>query len=82
MAIKDYTGQRFGRLLVVERLPKYKNGYTYYRCKCDCGNEIVTYSAQFVCGKTISCGCYSKEMAKEMPLIKASAIALAIQGTS
>lgn len=65
MAIKDYTGQRFGRLLVVERLPKYKNGYTYYRCKCDCGNEIITYSAQFVCGKTISCGCYSKEMAKE-----------------
>lgn len=65
MGYKDYTGQKFNRLLVLERLPNYRNGYTYYRCKCDCGNEIVVYSSAFVCGKTKSCGCYAIEKVKE-----------------
>ena len=65
MGYKDYTGQKFNRLLVLERLPKYKNGYTYYRCRCDCGNEIIVFSSAFVCGKTKSCGCYAKEKTRE-----------------
>lgn len=65
MAEKNYVGQRFGRLEVVERLPKYRNGYTYYRCKCDCGGETITYSSQLVGGKTRSCGCLANEEARE-----------------
>lgn len=61
---KDYVGQKFGRLTVLERLPKYRHGLTFYRCICDCGNETIVYSGQFVCGKTKSCGCLAKEMAK------------------
>lgn len=63
--IKDYVGQKFGRLTIIERLPKYKNGYTYYKCKCDCGNIIILYSGAFVSGKTKSCGCYNKEIVRK-----------------
>jgi hypothetical protein len=34
----DLTGQRFGRLVVLERRPQpYKA--TRYLCQCDCGNQ-------------------------------------------
>jgi len=38
----DLTGQRFGRLLVVERYVRtgHRNR-TYWRCVCDCGNESI-----------------------------------------
>lgn len=62
---KDYTGQKFGRLKIIERSEKYRNGYTYYKCKCDCGNETILYSGAFVSGKTTSCGCYNREINKK-----------------
>lgn len=41
----DLTGQRFGRLVVVERAENYTspNGQqqTQWLCKCDCGNSII-----------------------------------------
>ena len=33
----DLTGQKFGRLLVLERAEN-KYGRTAWKCKCDCGN--------------------------------------------
>lgn len=62
---KDYTGQKFGRLTVIERLEKYRNGYTYYKCKCDCGKETILYSSAFISGKTSSCGCYNRDVARK-----------------
>ena len=38
----DLTGQRFGRLVVLERCGVSKNGYVLWRCKCDCGNDALT----------------------------------------
>ena len=35
----DLTGKRFGRLLVLERLPHTEKLYKY-KCLCDCGNII------------------------------------------
>lgn len=54
---KDYTGQRFGKLVVSEMLYNYKNNETYCKCSCDCGNEIVTRANGLVTGNTSSCGC-------------------------
>ena len=34
---KDLIGQRFGRLVVIEKLPS-KNRRCWWKCKCDCGN--------------------------------------------
>ena len=36
----DLTGQRFGRLTVIERAGKASNGKATWKCQCDCG-EIV-----------------------------------------
>jgi len=46
----DFTGQRFGKILVLERDLEYeknknlKGSYVYWKCKCDCG-RIVTYTS-------------------------------------
>ena len=42
---RDLTGEKFGRLLVVERLKeRTHNRHVVYKCKCDCG-EVVNVTA-------------------------------------
>lgn len=52
----DLTGQRFGFLTAVERLPRYRNNETFYRCVCDCGAEKIVQSGNLKSGHTRSCG--------------------------
>lgn len=54
---KDITGQRFGLLVVQERLPKDKSGKTSWICKCDCGNTVIETSYRLRRGEAKSCGC-------------------------
>lgn len=56
-ARKDYIGQKFGKLTVLEMLYNYKNNQTYCKCSCDCGKEIITRANGLVTGNTTSCGC-------------------------
>jgi len=42
---KDLTGQKFGRLTVVERAES-KNRRTRILCKCECGKEITLFTRQ------------------------------------
>ena len=56
----DLTGQKIGRLLVLEKLPD-KNGWTQFKCKCDCGNETIVSGNALRYGITQSCGCLQKE---------------------
>lgn len=58
------VGQRFGRLQVLEVLPK-SGRYLYLRCVCDCGTECVKRKSHVVSGRTKSCGCYSADVARE-----------------
>lgn len=63
----DLTGQRFGRLLVVEDLGYFKKEGTktkrhWFRCICDCGNELITSLDSLKGGNSNSCGCLSKEV--------------------
>ena len=53
---KDFTGQKFGLLTAVERLPRYKGGSTFYRCTCECGREKIVSSGNLSSGHTRSCG--------------------------
>lgn len=59
--MRDLTGQRFGRLTVIERAKNGKPGIVNWLCKCDCGNykEVNAYSLH--AGLTQSCGCYRNE---------------------
>lgn len=58
--IKDFTGQRFGKLTVIEQVENRTcdNGTSLIQwlCKCDCGNEIKVTSKSLRGGKK-SCGC-------------------------
>ena len=54
----DLTGQRFGKLTVVEK-STFNNFRTnvLWRCRCDCGNETTAWSYALRRGDTTSCGC-------------------------
>jgi hypothetical protein len=54
---KDLTGQKFGRLTVVNRVGENNGVFTMWSCKCDCGNECSTSSKNLIYGRTNSCGC-------------------------
>lgn len=64
-SIKDYTGERFGRLVALSRADDYISPsgtrHVQWLCRCDCGNETVVDVCQLVGGKTKSCGCLHKE---------------------
>ena len=69
---EDLTGQRFGRLIVVERVEDlhHPNGSysVQWRCVCDCGTYVTVTSGNLKSGHTISCGCVSS--ANEMKIAK------------
>lgn len=48
-------GDRFVRLVALERIVKDK--LPYWKCRCDCGNEIVVLENNLKRGNTKSCGC-------------------------
>lgn len=60
-AFIDLTGQKFGRLTVIDRAPN-KNGRSAWNCICDCGNTIQVISKSLRSGNTKSCGCLHKEL--------------------
>lgn len=59
------VGQRFGRLVVIDRAEDYVspqgNRSTRWLCRCDCGNEIITAWSVLKAGRAVSCGCKKKE---------------------
>ena len=57
----DLTGQKFGRLTVVQFDHK-ENGRKYYLCQCDCGNFKIVSNHSLKSGNTKSCGCLHKEI--------------------
>lgn len=64
--IKDMTGQKFGRLTVIEYSYSDKYGNARWLCKCDCGNETIAIGKGLRCGDTKSCGCKRIERAKTL----------------
>lgn len=58
--VDDMRGKRFGRLTALEPTSERKNGYTVWRCKCDCGGEILVPSRSLKRGWTTNCGCMPK----------------------
>lgn len=61
---KDITGQRFGRLVAVERAGRNYARLAMWKCVCDCGNEKICTGASLRSGNTKSCGCLQRDVAK------------------
>lgn len=58
----DLSGNRFGRLIVLECIGSDKHHKRLYRCLCDCGKEKITTQALLKRGEVTSCGCKQKEV--------------------
>ena len=57
MKLIDLTGQRFGRLTVIERDGWSNAWQTMWLCQFDCGNITRVERGNLVRGNTRSCGC-------------------------
>ena len=44
-------------LTTIERVENEKNGQTRWKCRCDCGNEIITRTTRLRNGEKTHCGC-------------------------
>lgn len=64
----NLTGQKFGRLLVLERVENYiqPNGTikARWKCLCECGKRCIVCSSELRYGRTKSCGCFKLEKIK------------------
>lgn len=63
--VKDLTGKRFGRLLVLGHagvVPSGSKMFHAWSCKCDCGKETIALGNPLKRNETTSCGCLWKEV--------------------
>lgn len=65
---KDYVGKRFGKLTVMEYGGReYRNTgrsratINLWKCRCDCGREVMVPQSELQSGDSQSCGCLQKE---------------------
>ena len=62
---EDLTGQKFGRLTVVERAEDRitsKRRHIRWDCTCDCGTKhVIVTTSSLKSGNSKSCGCLQKE---------------------
>ena len=63
--LKDLTGKKFGRLLVLSRAENYVSpkgaSMIRWNCLCDCGKETNVLGDALIREYTKSCGCYALE---------------------
>lgn len=60
----DLLGKRFGRLVVVEKLDQRQDRYQLWRCRCDCGGEILVNTKRLTRGTVTHCGCLPQTTAR------------------
>lgn len=61
----DLSGQRFGRLIILDRNKNNKHNQVMWRCRCDCGKEVIAVGGDLKNNTTRSCGCLQREKASE-----------------
>ena len=57
MRYKDLTGLRIGKLTVTEPTPERIRNAVVWKCRCDCGREVLVESRKLKPGAIYSCGC-------------------------
>ena len=66
----DLIGQKFNKLIVIERADDYMTPKgvrsSQWLCQCECGNKVVVRGSYLKNGNTKSCGCLQKEEASKI----------------
>jgi len=63
------NGQRFGRLVVLERVPRemwQREKDAEWLCGCDCGKLVHVKTGHLNNGNTQSCGCFHREVVSQV----------------
>ena len=60
----NLTGQKFGRLTVLNELHNYHKKGVYWLCKCECGNLTEVKGTCLTHGHTKSCGCLNRDITR------------------
>lgn len=65
----DITGERYGKLTVLGFDHIGNRRRSYWKCKCDCGREIVLRKDEFIYpySHSVSCGCWHREESSKRP---------------
>jgi hypothetical protein len=65
-ALEINKGERFGRWVIIEESQSHRqqNGKLVrtFSCLCDCGNKANVALSSLRTGRSVSCGCYMKEV--------------------
>ena len=62
----NMTGRVIGLLTVLEECGRDARGEALWRCRCECGNEVIVLGSNLRNEHTTSCGCYKRERAAEV----------------
>lgn len=60
----NMIGKVSGRLTVAEFSGTGDRGVRYWRCVCECGNEITVETSKLNGGRKLSCGCLAKDVTR------------------
>lgn len=61
---RNLTGQRFGKLTVIGPTEEREDNYVLWRCRCDCGKELLVNTKKLRRGTARDCGCVPKTTAR------------------
>jgi len=53
----DRTGDRYGKLVALQRKGRNELKKVLWECQCDCGNRALVAAGDLTTGNTTSCGC-------------------------
>jgi hypothetical protein len=66
--IKNLKGQKFGKLTVIEKVEKEKDGNARWLCQCECGKQTTVIGISLRRGNTKSCGCWQRKVTGKLSL--------------
>lgn len=57
----NIIGEKYGKLVVLEKVGMNKNHQSLYLCQCECGNTTIVTKSNLRSGSVKSCGCLKHE---------------------
>ena len=67
--VVDETGNRYGRLIVLERFWDVKGPAAEWVCECDCGEVLIARGTKLRDGGIKSCGCLRRDVTSKRSLV-------------
>lgn len=65
----NITGMKFGRWTAISPTDQKSSPNKKWHCRCDCGTERIVAGNNLRSGKSKSCGCFQREIARTLPRV-------------